>query len=199
MKRAKTIYVFGLMGMLVTACAAAQQPASTTPPADKARPAYDGSGSPNAVQQIYIDENCHILPDAEHATPGKKARGIRDNNICHIEGFHSSEHMEERIVGNELYRSRVRVNEQTYVLQNVAEKQVVFLVEVGVPKDWVVDSDPQPASLTTAGANASTARFPVYADPGAIVQLHVGMRRPTPLKTKTIKTNPLTAAGTNSQ
>jgi hypothetical protein len=187
------------MGMLVTACAAAQQPASSTPPPDKARPAYDGSDSPNAVQQIYIDEDCRIMPDAAHASAGKKARGIRDGNICHIESFHSSEHMEERIVGNELYRSRVRVNEQTYVLQNVAEKQVVFLVEVGVPKDWVVDSDPQPASLTAAGANASAALFPVYADPGAIVQLHVGMRHPTPLKTKTIKTNPLTASGATVQ
>jgi hypothetical protein len=193
MKRVKTIPFLGLMGMVVTACAAAQQPAST------ARPAYDGSDSPNAVQQIYIDEDCRIMPDPAHASTGKKARGIRDDNICHIESVHSSEHMEERIVGNELYRNRVRVNEQTYVLQNVAAKQVVFLVEVGVPKDWVVDSDPQPASLTAAGANASTAQFPVYADPGAIVQLHVGMRRPTPLKTKTIKTNPLTASGTNSQ
>jgi hypothetical protein len=44
-----------------------------------------------------------------------------------------------------------------------------------------VDSDPQPAEM-----EGSTAVFRVYAEPGEIVRLHVGVRRTTELKPKTI-------------
>jgi len=171
-------------GMLVPASTAAPQPQAPS------RPAYDGSASPNAMKEIHIGQDCRILPDPSQIPPGKKVRGLRDPVICHLEGAHDSEHMEETIVGDQLYRNRVRIVEQEYVLQNVATGKVIFLVEKGVPEGWVVDSDPQPAEIVN-----SIAVFPVYADPGQIVRLHVGLRHAQPLKTKAIKTSPLAPSG----
>jgi hypothetical protein len=156
------------------------------------RPAYDGSANPDAAHEIYIDQDCRILPGATAIIPGKKAKPFTDSTICHLETVNNSEHMEERIVGNELYRSKVRIVEQEYVLQNIAVYPVIFVVEQGVPEGWVVDSDPQPSEV-----NQSTAVFPVHAQPGEIVRLHVGMRNAKPLKAKTVKTSPPPPASAN--
>lgn len=161
--------IFALVPLLATA----QQPPS--------RPAYDGSGSPDVALQIHVDGKCRILPEAAHPFPGHKPGPFRDANICHIEGALGSEHREEQITGNQLLRSNVRVSEQTYVLQNISGDHVVFVLEFPVPVGWQIDSDPQPNRFE--GPNAI---FPVHAQPGEIVRLHVGMRRVTPLPAKTI-------------
>jgi hypothetical protein len=148
---------------------------------DTARPPYDGSDSPNAPKRIYIDQDCRIEPDPAHPLPGKKPRPFSDSTICHLETVSQSNHIEEKIVGDELYRSRVHIAEQEYVLQNITEGQVLFIVQHAVSADWTVDSDPQPVST-----EGDIAVFPVYAEPGQIVRLHVGLRHTQPLKTKFI-------------
>ncbi len=89
--------------------------------------------------------------------------------------------MEEHISGNQLLRSWVRVSEQTYVLQNITDDHLVFVLEIKVPEGWTIDSDPRPNRY-----NGSIAIFPLHAQPGEIVQVHVGMRHTSPLKPKTI-------------
>ena len=162
--------------LLLAASAHAQQP----PP----RPAYDGSGAPDVARQIHVDGNCRILPDIAHPLPHQKAHPFRDSNICHIEGTNNSEHMEERISGSQLQRAWVRVSEQTFVLQNITNDHIVFVVEFTLPNGWTVDSDPQPNRY-----NRQVAVFPVHAQPGEIVQLHVGMRHASPLKPRTISSH----------
>jgi len=172
----KLISAFCLAGVLASVQASAQQ---------APRQPYDGSASPSAPpQEIHIDQDCRILPGATQIVPGKKAKPFNDKTICHLESVATSEHMEERIVGNELYRSRVHIAEQQFVLQNIADYPVVFIVEQAVPANWMVDSDPQPSEF-----DGATAVFPVLADPGAIVRLHVGLRNDKPLKPKVIKTS----------
>jgi hypothetical protein len=151
-------------------------------PRDTARPTYDGSDSPDAVRQIFIDQDCRILPGGDMLLPGKKDKAFSDPVICHLESVNNSNHIEEKIVGNELYRSRVYVAEQEFVLQNISDGEAEFIVEVPINSDWVIDSDPQPVST-----EGDVAIFPVYAQPGEIVRLHVGMRHTQPLKTKTIQ------------
>jgi hypothetical protein len=152
-------------------------------PRDTARPPYDGSASPDAPKRIYIDQDCRILPGPTQILPNKKDKPFSDSTICHLESIHNSQHMEERIVGNQLYRSRVHIAEQEFVLQNITGGNAEFVVQVQVPQDWVVDSDPQPAST-----KGNIAVFPVYADPSAIVRLHVGLRNAKALKPKTVVT-----------
>jgi hypothetical protein len=151
---------------------------------DTARPAYDGSDSPDAPRRIYIDQDCRIQPDPAHLIPGKKFRPFSDSTICHLESVLNSNHIEEQIVGNELRRNRVYIAEQEYVLQNITEGRVMFIVQEAVSADWTVDSDPQPAST-----EGDLAVFPVYAEPGQIVRLHVGLRHTQPLKTRYIDAN----------
>ncbi len=173
MARLHVIPVFALFPLF----AAAQQPA--------ARPAYDGSGAPDVALQIHVDAKCRILPEAAHPFPGHKPGPFRDANICHTESATGSEHREEQISGNQLLRSNVRVSEQTYVLQNITGDHVVFVLECPVPQGWQVDSDPQPNRF-----DGQVTIFPVHAQAGEIVRLHVGMRRVTPLRPKTIAATP---------
>ena len=163
-------------GLAFAAMISVARPQQPTP-----RPAYDGSGAPDVALQIRINEDCRIVPDLAHPFPGKKPRPFRDDAICHIESPNESEHLEERIQGNQLLRYAVRVSEATYVLQNITQDHIVFLVERPVPNGWTIDSTPEPNRY-----DGSTAIFPVHAQPGEIVSLHVGMRRSTTLKPKII-------------
>lgn len=132
--------------------------------------------------EIHVDQDCHILPPAAEPPTTKKPRLRKDPVICHLESMAESNHVEEAITGNQIRRSKVRIQEQTYVLQNVTTAPVTFVVEQFVPEGWRVDSDPQPAKV-----DGSTAIFQVNADPGQTVQLHVGLRHTKPLRTKFIK------------
>jgi len=150
------------------------------------RPAYDGSDQPDVAHQIFVDGDCRILPNTTLPLPGKRSRPFRDSTICSIESATESEHIEEQIAGNQLLRSRVHVIEETFVLQNISSDHIVFVVERPVPPGWTVDSDPQPNRYT--GSNAV---FPVHAQAGEIVRLHVGIRNSRPLKPRTLSgTNP---------
>lgn len=158
---------------LAAVCGLAQQPS--------ARPAYDGSEAPDVALQIHVDQNCRILPSVAHPFPGQKARPYHDSTLCHLESINSSEHLEELISGGQLLRSRVHIAEQTFVLQNITDDHVVFVVEYAVPKGWAIDSDPQPNRY-----DGTTAILPVHAGPRQIVQLHIGIRHTTALKPKII-------------
>jgi len=152
------------------------------------------------LQEILVKQSCAILlAPADSAVGKKKPKFEHDSTICHREGIHSSEHMEESILGSQLLRNRVDVEEQEYVLQNIAADPVVFVVQQNVPKGWRVDSDPQPVQLIPAPAGDSrsetVAVFRVHAQPGEIVHLHVGERHTTPLKTKILKSAPAAACG----
>jgi len=139
------------------------------------RPAYP------IVQEIHVDGDCRVLVAPADLASKKKARYERDPVVCHIESPNSSEHVEEAIVGNELHRSRVAVQEHEFVLQNIAAAPVIFVVEQPVNKGWQIDSDPQPEQMV-----GQIALFRVHAQPGEIVRLHVGERHTTPMKTKVI-------------
>jgi hypothetical protein len=167
-----------IVAVLAFAAAAAQSQQASP------RPAYDGSGAPDVAREIHVDGSCRILPDGLHPLGGKKGRPFRDSNICHIEGTNNSQHMEERISANQLLRSWVRISEQTFVLQNITSDHIVFVVEVTMPNGWTIDSDPQPNRY-----EGPVAIFPLHAQPGEMVRFHMGMRRATALKPKTISSN----------
>jgi hypothetical protein len=126
--------------------------------------------------QIVVDRTCRILPDSDARVLGDDGHGMRDPIICHLESIFQSQHVEEKIADGEHQYSRVRIAEQEYVLQDVIEAPVVFLVRHPVPEGWTVDSDPQPVSV-----DAGVAVFRVFADPGQTVRLHVGLRHATPI------------------
>jgi hypothetical protein len=85
--------------VLVFACTLAtlpaQQPAQQ--PTHPERKAYDGADALNAPLRIYVDQDCRILPDPLHPTPGQKQKPYRDGAICYIEGPSSTVNLEQRI------------------------------------------------------------------------------------------------------
>ena len=164
-----------LLGICVGATGAAQNAPGA------ARVPYDGSDSLSGPKPIHVDQNCRILPGDEGITRKKKVRPYNDSAICSLESVLQSTHWEEKISGNTLHRWFVRVKEQTFVLQDIADKPVMFIVQYAVPQGWFVDSDPQP--WQTVG---QTAYFHAYVKPGETVRLHVGVRRAWPMKPKPI-------------
>jgi hypothetical protein len=64
-----------------------------------------------------------------------------------------------------------------------------FVAEQFVPQGWVVDSDPQPTEIA-----GTTASFRVYAQPGEIVRLHLGLRLTSPLPLALLNTIPSTTS-----
>jgi hypothetical protein len=146
-----------------------------------ARIPYDGADSMTGPKPIHVDQNCRILPHTEDAPHAKKIHPYYDATICNLESENDSTHWDERIAGNQLQRTFVRVSERTFVLQDIADEPMMFIVQYDVPQGWFVDSDPQP--WQTVGR---TAFFHVYVDPGQTVRLHVGVRREWPEKPKPI-------------
>ena len=169
-----TVVIVSIAFLHLTA-AAQQRPAAP-------RPSYDGSDSPLAPEQIRLDQDCNLLPDPAHLPLGKKVRLIRDDTLCHLENIAHSEHIEEKIVGDQMQRTRVKITEHEFVLQNVTNLPVLFVIQQPVPEGWMVDSDPQPSKIVDG-----TAIFPAHAQPGEIVHLHVGMRHTTSMKPKSLK------------
>ena len=155
-----------------------QQP--SPPPSSAPLPARHAY---SPFKEIHVDQSCRLLPDPLHPIIGKKKpHPLSDPVICHLETVLHSEHMEETIVGDELRRNLVKINEQEYVVQNITAEHVVFVVHQFVPQGWNVDSDPQPVEV-----EGQTAIFRVHADAGQIVRLHVGLRHASPLRSKLIK------------
>lgn len=132
-----------------------------------------------SFNEIHVDQDCRILPDAAYATPGKKAKPYMDSALCHLESTLESQHVEESIQSDQLLRWHVEIHEHTFVLQDISDAPVTFVVQQWIPKDWTVDSDPQPKQMI-----GRTAFFPVVVQPGEIVRLHVGVRRASPMRAK---------------
>ncbi len=153
--------------------------AQTPPPTN--RVPYDGADALNGPKPIHIDENCRILPSSESNPLKKKTHPYNDSAICSLESMFESKHWEEKVAGNELQRWFVRVKEQTFVLQDISDDPVMYLVQYDVPQNWFVDSDPQPWQIV-----GQTAYFRVYVKPGETVRLHVGVRRMWPQKPRPI-------------
>jgi hypothetical protein len=137
-------------------------------PAAPARPAQYQA----VPLSIVIDKSCRIEPESDPLVVGDHVDSFRDDAICHLESVLSSQHIEEKISDGQRSRFSVRVAEQEYVVQNPTDKPTVFIVRHDVPKNWIVDSDPQPSST-----DGSTAVFRLNAEPGQRVRLHVGMHR----------------------
>jgi hypothetical protein len=179
------LLLVGMHAVLPQAAGGAQAPPSTAPQSTMEMTIT--AESPAASDgQIYVNEECGIYPGLPIPITLRKRPPARfDSAICRLEGFHSSEHREETLLGTELERRNVRVNEQEFVLQNITMKPVIFAVLVEVNKGWSVDSDPQPTEM-----QGDVAIFRVHADVGETVRLHVGLRR-----TKELKPKPLGASG----
>ena len=144
----------------------------------------------SALKEIHVDELCRLLPYDNHQDPGKKQPLLRSDSVtCHLEGILASGHLEETVTGNQLRRNWMNVVEQTYVLQNVTTDPNTFVAEQFVPQGWVVDSDPQPTEIA-----GTTASFRVYAQPGEIVRLHLGLRLTSPLPLALLNTIPSTTS-----
>ncbi len=154
-------------------CAASARPAPQPAPSQR-RQYY-------SFNEIHVDQDCRILPDPAHAPPGSKPRPYTDPAVCHLINVFTSQHVEERIQAGQLLRWRVQIHEHEFVLQDISDAPVTFVVEQTIPKDWIVDSDPQPKQML-----GQTAYFPVIVQPGQIVHLHVGMRHQTPLRSKPV-------------
>ena len=125
-----------------------------------------------APLSIVVDSSCRIEPDSDPLIVGDHVEAFGDDAICHLESVLSSQHIEEKITGGQRSHFTVRVAEQEYVVQNPTDKPTVFVIHHEVPKNWIVDSDPQPSSM-----DGSTAVFRLNAQPGQRVRLHVGMHR----------------------
>jgi hypothetical protein len=137
-------------------------------PAAPARRAQDRP----APLSIVVDKSCLVEPQSDPLVLGDHIDAFRDDAICHLESVLSSQHIEEKITDGQRFHFTVRVAEQEYVVQNPTDKPAVFIVHHEVPKNWIVDSDPQPSSM-----DGSTAVFLLNAEPGQRVRMHVGMHR----------------------
>ena len=135
-------------------------------------PLSSSAQDPAVPLSIVIDNSCQIEPQSDPLVVGDHVDAFRDEAICHLESVSSSRHIEEKISDGQRSRFSVRVAEQEYVVQNPTDKPAVFIVRHDVPKNWIVDSDPQPS-----GTDGSTALFRLNAEPGQRVRLHVGMHR----------------------
>jgi len=174
--RQASILFFGCLS--VTFPVAAQQaPAQSPAPWEITVPRR-----PTPTVVIHVTRDCGLLPDPASISPGDDLQLAYNPDLCHLETVLHSEHREESVVGNELHTSKVEIREQEYVLQNLSEAPAIFVVEHLVPKNWEVDSDPQPA--LHAGDYAI---FQVHAAAGEVVRLHVGMRHVSHQHTKRIK------------
>ena len=145
-----------------------------------ARVPYDGADTPGAPKPIHIDGDCRVLPGVEGVRT-KKTKPYHDDAICALEGMHESSHWEEKVEDNRLNRWFVRVKERTFAVQDISDDPVLYIVQFEIPKNWIIDSDPQPWQTVS-----QTAYFRVYVNPGETVRLHVGVRRQWPQGSKPI-------------
>jgi hypothetical protein len=133
---------------------------------------------PASLKEIHVDRSCKILLDKSDALSEYTDADLEnDHVICHLESRFKSHHVEEALKDGARLRSKVTIEEQEYLLQNVTAASVAFVVEHKLNgDDWTIDSDPQPVKVVDG-----TAFFRVYAEPGQIVRLHVGERHADPI------------------
>jgi hypothetical protein len=163
-----------MLALCAAACAAALARQAPQPAPSARRQYY-------SFNEIHVDQDCRILPDPAHLPPGKKPTPYTDPALCSLESILESEHFEEQIQGSQLLRWRVQIHEHTFVLQDISDAPVTFVVQQMVPAGWAVDSDPQPRQMI-----GQVAYFPVIVQPGQTVRLHVGMRHAVPQRARPI-------------
>jgi hypothetical protein len=179
--------LFGLAAGLgvCSGAAMAQRPAYQPAPgmtqtATNSPPATAVPGA--APTEIHVDQRCRVLPDAPTLPSGKKARPRSDWSVCHLESVFDTNHRVQTVVGSELQRSDVEIFEQQYVLGNQSEQPEVFIIEQSALKGWTIEGDPPPFRVA-----AGKEYYRAWVQPGETVQLHIGMRKVTPLKPKALK------------
>lgn len=183
------------MGRLLPLSALAMGLSASVVPAAAQRPAYQSAPRPGqatvppsaaapapAATEIHVDQRCRILPSPAILPSGKTARSWSDWNVCHLEHVFDTQHRVQAVVGSELQRSDVEIFEQQYVLGNQTGQPEVFIIEQPAPKGWTIEGDPPP--FRVAGGREY---YRAWVQPGETVQLHVGMRKVTPLKPKALK------------
>jgi len=143
-----------------------------------------GAPAPASVppREIHVNRDCLILPAPADRTPRLDLQLRHDAVVCHLEAQLNSQHKEEMVVGDELLVSKVKIQEQEYILQNITTGPVVFVVEHHVPEKWRIDSDPLPEAY-----EGPIAFFRINAAPSEIVRLHVGMRHVAHQSTRHIR------------
>jgi hypothetical protein len=170
----------GCFGVTMAQRPAYQPAARQLQPAAEVSPATP-SPAPASVE-IHVDQRCRILPTSPALLSGKRAKPWSNPNVCHLENVFDTEHRVQTVVGSELRRSDVEILEQQYVLGNQGQQPEIFIVEQPALKGWTIEGDPPP--FRVAGG---TEYYRAWVLPGETVRLHVGMRKVTPLKPKTLK------------
>jgi hypothetical protein len=140
-----------------------------------ALPAFAAQAPNPAPFEIYIDGQCRVYtqkpPTPSHPNP--KAAFHFDDHVCHFESEHTSTRWDYIPNGTGTPKAtNVTIVEHEYILTNPMAQPVTFVVGQFVPKNWTIDSDPQPTEITN-----SIAMFRVIAQPGQTVRLHVGAKR----------------------
>jgi hypothetical protein len=101
-----------------------------------------------STNEIHIDKYCRVITQANQANPTPKPHYHYNRVVCHLESVHYSHHWEQATQNGKVKRIYVAINEREYLLQDVTDKPVTFVVDQTLPKGWRVDSDPQPSEVT---------------------------------------------------
>jgi hypothetical protein len=167
MKLDATLSTLVLTVITATTLFAQQNPPPTSAPATaKSHPA-----------EVHIDQNCRVLtsPAPTAANPNLAPRYRYNPAVCHIESQHCSDHWEKTTQNGVPKNLFVVVKERKYILRNIGASSIIFAVDQQVPKNWRIDSTPQPDQI-----NGDIATFRLVAEPGQVVRLHVGERATEP-------------------
>lgn len=124
----------------------------------------------SALPEIHMDQRCHALSANGLAVTGTPAM-LSAKSFCRLESVKTTQHPETEIIDSSPHHVLATVKEQDYLLQNITNETIAFVIEHKVPRGWKVDSEPQPLSVTN-----STAMFRAIVQPGQTVRLHVGMK-----------------------
>lgn len=122
--------------------------------------------------EIHIDENCRISRTVPKLN-GSKQVVYKDKKVCSVDAENVSKREVIENVDGQQERTTVTIREHTFALHNSGAQAVRFVVEQKVPKDWQIDSDPQPEQIVRGAAI-----FLVNVEPSQTVNLHVGERTP---------------------
>jgi hypothetical protein len=141
-------------------------PVATAPATAQAQEANSGPTLP----EIHINQRCKPLSADGLAVGGTPAM-LSAKAFCRLESVKTTQHRETEVVNGNPHRVLATVQEQDYLLHNVTDEPVVFVIEHRVPHGWQVDSEPAPTSVSN-----STAIFQAIAQPGQTVRLHVGLK-----------------------
>ena len=141
------------------------------------------SGVKAGAREIHVNQDCVILQDQIYGVPGMSvpggtavAGGETNPAWCHLQSQLTSNHVRGTVVNGAVERSVVVVKEQQYLLQDLFEQPVMFVVEHAVPEGWKIDSDPAPTAVVN-----KVALFRVMVRPGQVTKLHVAEEHTIPL------------------